>query len=102
MQVERGCPGLGGHTKARRGEQPQLIWEAERGEVWLYYEAWEVGGADGEGVLSSQDPRTVSRANVGSLIEDQVLVIGECEAEGGRGSVLGDGDPGRKQCGEGR
>lgn len=34
-QVERGCPGLGLRTKARRGEQPQLIGEAEHEEVWL-------------------------------------------------------------------
>lgn len=51
--------------------------------------------------MSSQDPRTVSKAAVGSLIKDRVLVIGECMAEGGKGSVLRDGDPGREQFGEG-
>lgn len=52
-------------------------------------------------MLSSQDPRTVIKADVGSSIKDQVLVIGECMAEGGKGSVMGGGDPGRKQFGEG-
>lgn len=47
---------------------------------------WGAGGvgADGEGVLSSQDPREVDKADGGVLIRDQALVIREWVGEGGR------------------